>query len=279
MKKRCRAFPLIAYVFVSSVFVAVQATGEELPRAEDIIAKTNARDTSKDELQTITMKLVEKDGSVRERVTQAAAKTFDDSRRFVLFFLEPSNIKGTALLTYDYNDEQKNDDQWLYLPAMRKTRRISGGERGGAFLGTDFTFEDIKNQSRGSLLDRTWTTLGVETVDEHVCYVIEGVPVSPAIAKELGYSKLKTYIDKDLSLMRKTDFWNASNNLFKSISIRDYEQIDGIWTARTMEAKNLETGHSTLFALTDIRHNANLPDDVFSVQSLERGLPNSIAKP
>ncbi len=262
-----------------SVTLADYAKSEELPRAEDIIAKANARDTGEDALQTIHMKLTEKDGSVRERVTRAAAKTFSDSRRFVLFFLEPSNVKGTALLTYDYDDAAKSDDQWLYLPAMRKTRRISGGERGGAFLGTDFTFEDIKNQSRGSLLDRSWSTKGIEIVDEQPCYAIEGVPTSPDLAKELGYSKLQTYIDVELSLMRKTDFWDTSNNVFKSISIRDYQQIDGVWTARIMEAKNLETGHSTIFTITDVRLNSGLPDDIFSVQSLERGLPSGVAKP
>lgn len=257
----------------------LSAFGEELPSAEDIIARANARDAGKDALQTVHMKLIEKDGSSRERVTRGAAKTFADSRRFALFFVEPSNVKGTALLTYDYDDTAKSDDQWLYLPAMRKTRRISGGERGGPFLGTDFSFEDIKNQSRGSLLDRNWKTVGKEEVDGHVCYAIEGVPTTPEIAKELGYSKLKTYVDVELALMRRTDFWDQSGAMFKTISIRDYEQIDGIWTARTMEAKNLKTEHSTVFTIADVRYNSGLSDDIFSVQSLERGLPNSIAKP
>ncbi len=82
------------------------------------------------------------------------------------------------------------------------------------------------------------------------------MPTTPAIAKELGYSKLKTYIDVELPLMRKTDFWDESDALFKTISIRDYEQIDGIWTARTMEAKNLKSGHSTVFSIAEVRYNS-----------------------
>ncbi|NUM54505.1 MAG: outer membrane lipoprotein-sorting protein [Candidatus Hydrogenedentes bacterium] len=264
---------------VASMGIVCGASGEEFPSAEDIITRANARDTSTDVLQTIQMKLIEKDGSVRERLTRGVGKSFDDGRRFALFFLEPSNVRGTALLTFDYDDAAKSDDQWLYLPAMRKTRRISGGERGSSFLGTDFTFEDIKNQSRGSLLDRTWKTVGEEDVDGHSCYAIEGIPTTPAIAKELGYSKLKTFIDKELSIMRRTDFWDPSGAMFKTISIRDYEQIDGVWTARTMEAKNLKTGHATVFTITEVRYNLGLPDDVFSAQTLERGLPNSILKP
>jgi len=255
------------------------AFGEELPKGEEIIERVNAREMGKDVLQTIQMKLIDKDGSARERVMRGAGKSFDDSRRFVLFFLEPANVKGTGLLTFDYNDAAKNDDQWLYLPAMRKTRRISGGERGGSFLGTDFTFEDIKNQSRGSLLDRTWKTVGIEEADGRACYAIEGVPTTAAVAKELGYAKLKTYIDVELALMRRTDFWDDAGALFKSISIRDYEQIDGIWTARTMEAKNLKQEHATVFTITDVRYNTELSDEIFSAQTLERGLPNSIARP
>ena len=266
-------------LIATNIFAPQSANSEDLPKGEDIITLANARDFGKDALQTIQMRLIEKDGSVRERVTRGVGKSFDDSRRFALFFLEPSNVKGTALLTFDYDDAAKTDDQWLYLPAMRKTRRISGGERGGAFLGTDFTFEDIKNQSRGSLVDRTWNTVGKEEVDGRQCYAIEGIPTSPEIAKELGYSKLKTYIDIELSLMRRTDFWDQSDTLFKTISIRDYEQVDGIWTARTMEAKNLKTGHSTVFAISEVRYNLGLPDEVFSAKTLERGLPNSIVKP
>jgi hypothetical protein len=280
--KTYRNIALLAAALAASVAFAQPdpAPGEgDLPPGKDILTRANERDAGKNAQQTIRMKLIEKDGSTRERVTRGIGKSFGDDRRFLLFFLEPSNVKGTALLTYDYGDAEKNDDQWLYLPAMRKTRRISGGERGGSFLGTDFTFEDIKNQSRGSLADRTWKTVGKEDVDGHPCYAIEGVANTPELGKELGYSKLKTYIDVEMLLMRQTDFWDASGALFKTVSIRDFQQIDGIWTACTLEAKNLKTGHSTVFTVTDVQYNTDLSDDLFSVQTLERGLPNLAAKP
>lgn len=258
---------------------SVSAQEDTLPPGDEIIHRANERDFGAFSQETIHMKLTGKDGKARERVTRAFNKKFGDERRYLMVFVEPSNVKGTALLTYDYADPNKDDDQWLYLPAMRKSRRVPAGERGGAFLGTDFTFEDIKTQSRISVEDYTWKTLGIEDIDGHPCYTIEATPLTPELAKELGYAKARIHLDQEHLLLRLSEFCDPSGEVTRTISIRDFEQINEIWTARTLEAKNLKTGHTTLFTVTESDFSTEIPDDVFSLQSLERGLPNLPGKP
>ncbi|MCC6489759.1 MAG: outer membrane lipoprotein-sorting protein [Candidatus Hydrogenedentes bacterium] len=257
----------------------VSAQNTELPPGDEIIRRANERDFGAFSQETIHMKLIGKDGKARERVTRAFNKKFGEERRYLMVFVEPSNVKGTALLTYDYLESSKDDDQWLYLPAMRKSRRVPAGERGGAFLGTDFTFEDIKTQSRISVEDYSWKTLGIGDVDGHPCYTIEATPLTQELAKELGYAKVRIHLDQELLLLRLSEFCDDSGEVTRTISIRDFEQVGDIWTAGTLEAKNLKTGHSTLFTVTESDFTTEIPDDVFSLQSLERGLPNLPGRP
>lgn len=255
------------------------AQNADLPPGEEIIRRANERDFGAFSQETIRMKLIGKDGKARERVTRAFNKKFGDERRYLMVFVEPSNVKGTALLTYDYADPGKDDDQWLYLPAMRKSRRVPAGERGGAFLGTDFTFEDIKTQSRISVEDYTWRTLSIGDVDGHPCFNIEATPLTPELATELGYAKVRIHLDQELLLLRLSEFCDGSGEVTRTISIRDFEQVNDIWTARTLEAKNLKTGHTTVFTVSESDFSTEIPDEVFSLQSLERGLPNLPGKP
>jgi len=106
---------------------------------------------------------------VCERYMVALRKDYGKDSKSISYFLKLANIRDTALLTYDYDGTARDDDQWLYLPALKKVRRISSSDRGDYFMGTDFTFEDIKQTPE--LEDYNWTLLGSETVDGHDCWV------------------------------------------------------------------------------------------------------------
>lgn len=138
-------------------------------------------------------------------------------------------------------DPDRDDDQWLYLPAARKVRRISAADRGDYFLGTDFSYEDIKLESRISEVDYNHTTLREEEVDGHRCYVIESIPVEDKTAKELGYGKVQNWIDAE------------------------------IWMSRKIVAKNHKTGHTSHFKFTEVDYEAEVNDDIFTERALVRG--------
>src|SRR5690606_32168533 len=127
---------------------AARAQDGAWPDGEEIARRVNEREDGRAVARILHMELVDKGGTVRTRTTRSFRRDVGDQRRSVLFFEAPANLKGTALLTWDERDPARDDVQWLYLPGLRKTRRVAMSERGRAFLGTDLTFEDMKNETR-----------------------------------------------------------------------------------------------------------------------------------
>ncbi len=252
--------------------ISLGAAAAELPSGDEIARRINARDDGQWVSRNLTMELTDRRGKTRVRNTRGFRRYYGEERRTVLFYLSPTNIKDTAFLTYDYPDESVDDDQWLYLPAARKVRRISASDRGDYFLGTDFTYEDIKLESKVSLVDYRRKTLGMEVVDGHETYLVESLPVSDAVARELGYSKVVSYVDTGIWMNRKGEYWDVAGNKLKTIHIKDIRQVDGIWTAHRLEVENHKTGHHTVFQFSDVDYEAEVDDALFSQQALRRGL-------
>jgi hypothetical protein len=252
-----------------------RAAEAELPPGEEIARRVNARDDGRWVARTMTIELAEKDGSVRTRVTRSFRRDFGDARRSVLFFEDPPNLKDTALLTFDYPEPHRDDDQWLYLPALRKSRRIATSERGRAFLGTDLSYEDMKKETRLSLDDYRWRTLGEESVDGHRCLVVEATPVDDATARELGYGRVRIRVDAELWVPRFAEYWAPAGEALKTIRLREIEAVQGIWTPLRIEALTLASGHRTTLAFRDIDYLREVPEELFTESALARGAPPS----
>ena len=261
-------------VFAALVGLAIpvsDATAEDLSGRE-VMENVVARDDGEYLSRTLKMTLTNRRGKTRVRETRGFRKYFGEEKRTVLFYVSPANVKGTAFLTWDYADEKIDDDQWLYLPATRKIRRVSAADRGDSFLGTDFSFEDVKNEAKPNLSDYEYRRLGVSTVDGVECIIVEGIPVSEKIARELGYSKVESYVDPEIWISRKTEFWDIKGNPLKVIESKDIRQIDGIWTTHEIYAKNYKTGHKTQFSFSDIDYRTPIDDYWFETRRLVRGL-------
>ena len=255
------------------------ADASESPSGDEIVAKVNARDDGDHVTRKVTMEMIDRRGKTRERETFGYRKYFGEDKKTVIFYLSPSNIKDTGFLTFDYADEATDDDQWLYLPAARRVRRISSADRGDYFLGTDFTYEDIKKESKFSATDYTHTAIGEEEIDGHHCYILEAIPVDEATAKELGYGKVQSWVDSEIWMARKSEFWDIRMNPLKTTRTTDILEIDGIWTATRIEIDNHKTGHKTVFKFDDIDYQSAVDEDVFTERARvrERGGPRSHA--
>lgn len=253
-------------------FLSAALCAAELPNGDDIAKHINARDEGEAVSRLLTMELTDADGKTRIRKTKGFRKYYGAEKRTAIFYLEPRNIKGTAFLTYDYPDANKDDDQWLYLPALRKVRRISASDRGDYFLGTDFTYEDIKLESRVSLDDYTRNTLGEDQVDGVHCLLVESIPVNAEVAAELGYGKVRQCVDDEIWMVRRAEMWDAQGNLLKTVNFRDIRQVQGIWTQHELEVINHKTGHRTRFIFSDVNYQDGVADSVFSKEALKRGL-------
>ena len=263
----------VSVVFAALALIvpaAASAQDTALPDGEDIVRKVNARDDGEALVRTMHIEMTDKRGKTRKQTTIAYRKYYGEEKRSAIFYTEPTKIKGTGFLTYDYPDPAKDDDQWIYLPALRKVRRISASNRGAYFLGTDFTYEDMKLDTRMSQDDYMWTTVREEVVDGHACYVVEGVPVDAATAEELGYSKYVSYIDPEIWMQRQGQMWDTNGNRLKTVS-GELQEVQGIWSAMTWRAVNHKTGHSTIFTFENTDYQSGIADDMFTERALMRG--------
>src|SRR5688500_10008912 len=146
--------------FIGSMLLySFTALSQVLTSGDEIMQKVNARDEGKQVVQNFSMELVDKNNKRQSRDTKTYRKDYKDQRKSIIIYDNPSNVKGTAFMSFDFQATGKEDDQWLYLPALRKTRRISASNRGDYFLGTDFTYEDIKLGTKVSMADYKRRTL------------------------------------------------------------------------------------------------------------------------
>ena len=247
-------------------------TRNDFMSGDEIAKKINERDEGNSVSRDLLMELIDKSGKKRVRNTVGFRKYYGEEKRTVIFYKSPKNIKDTAFLTYDYPEVSKDDDQWLYLPALRKVRRISASDRGDYFLGTDFTYEDIKLETRVSIDDYNRKTVGIEIIDGKECYIVESVPVSEKVAKELGYGKIRSWIDNSIWITRKAEFFDIRQNPLKTTYVKDIKQVQGIWTPHKMTVENHKTGHKTVFTFSNIDYKSKVRDDLFTERALKRGI-------
>lgn len=244
----------------------------QLPTGEQVVKNINARNEGISQSRNLKMILTDKRGKERIRETISYRKYFGDEKRTVIHYLTPRNVKKTAFLTFDYPDADKDNDQWLYLPAMRKVRRISASDRGDYFLGTDFTYEDIKKESKVTLEDYTRKTLREEVLNGNPTYVIEATPVNADVADKLGYGKVIQWVDKNIWMTRKSEFYDTRGKLLKTTLFKDIKQVDSIWSAHRLEVDNHKTGHKTVFVFTDVIYDKEVRDDFFTQRAIRRSL-------
>jgi hydrophobe/amphiphile efflux-3 (HAE3) family protein len=255
------------------VCVVVPTARAEDPRdAQHIMQALAARPEGASADRTVRIQLIDRQGGVREQVARAVRKNVQDGRRMAIFYLSPATIRGTSFLVFDYSAVGVANDQWLYLPALRKVRRIPASDRGDYFLGTDLTFDEIRNDNRVTLDDWKFNAAGSDSVDSARCVVVEGLAASEQIARELGYARARWCVDPDILIARRIEYWDRTGNLLKTLLNREPQQIDGVWSATRIEVRNHKTGHGTVLAFESSRFDGQLPDALFTQQQMERGL-------
>ncbi len=270
-----RAIATVAMVLIIGITglwgVSSAVKANELPTGDWIVEQINNIDDGEYVSRKLTMQMIDRRGKQRLRETISYRKYFGDEKRTILFYLAPANVKDTAFLTYDYKAPSTDDDQWLYLPALRKVRRISASDRGDYFLGTDFTYEDIKKEGKIEPGDFNFTTLGQEILDASEVFLVEATPQSDAIARELGYGKTRFWVNSSNWIIVKAKYWDTKGKLLKTLVAGDIRQIDGIWTRHGLTINNHKTGHQTIFTFSEVDYRVAVRGDVFTKRALSKG--------
>ena len=271
------AFSIITASLSSLLPVTGQA--EATLSALEIVQSVNAVPECPELTRKLTMRLTNKHGKVRERTTLNYRKRYSDQKKSLIIYLTPGNVKNTAFLSYDYHDTAASDDQWLYLPAMRKTRRIAASDRGDYFLGTDLTYEDTKKEGKVEIADFNFNTIASETEADLAFWIVEAIPRTEAIANELGYGKLVATIEKERFIVREVQYWDTKQTLLKTTRFDDIQNVDGYLLRGNITVENHKTGHHTEFLFSNNDCATPIQDRWLTKQALARGAPSSPSSP
>lgn len=266
-----RSQSILTLAFVVSLFFPIIAYADD-PKAREIMEKVDARDDGDNQVSVMEMILIDKRGNERVRKIQSMTKDFGKDTHRIMFFQQPADVKNTGFLTYDYDEADKDDDQWLYLPALRKSKRIATSDKSGSFMGSDFSYSDMTDRN---LEDYDFTLKKEMQVDGHDVWLIESVPRTQDVIDETGYSKSLAFVRKDNYVVIRAVNWLDKGNKLKYMEITDLQQIDGIWTAKEMQMttkKGKTTLHKTILRFSDIKYNQSIDDNIFTVRRLEKGL-------
>lgn len=241
------------------------------PKARAIMEKVDARDDGKTVEQDMLMVLIDKNGKKRIRDLKSYSKDFGADEHRMLFFKSPSDVKNTAFLTYDYDDASKDDDQWLYLPALKKVKRIPSADKSGSFMGSDFSYFDMTDRD---LEDYDFKLLKETKVRGKDAWVIEGKPRNKKVIKESGYTKTIALVRKDNDMVvRAINF--MKNGKKKYLDVKKLHKQNGIWVPDEMTMttkKGKQTLHKTILKFSHIKVNKPLSDDLFTTRRLEKGI-------
>ena len=198
------------------------------------------------------------DQTVRKLTTETMEME-DDGDKSVSMFLWPADVKGTKMLTWSHKVD--DDDQWLYLPALKRVKRISSKNKSGSFMGSEFAYEDLGSQE---VEKYSYTYLGDESAEARECYKLERIPVST----RSGYSKQIVWMAKDLMNPVRIEYYDRKGELLKVGVFKDYRQVNGFWRVHEIEMKNVQTLKSSLIKWESRQLGQEIAEDQFKSESL-----------
>ncbi len=252
--------------------ISASAPGET-PTARELLDQVKQLNNTtrhwSDRTQKLALTIVDRRGGERARDMEIYTKRYDqDANRTILFFLSPPEVRGIGLL--QWTQPNTTDEQWLYLPELKRVRQITGSSKRDSFAGTDFSFQDlaiISEITDWTDTDAKVTRMREETVDGHPCTVLEFEPTDADIA----YGKIRLWLGLDDLVAHQYEFDDRQGQLVKRLLVSDVRPTNGIPTPYRLEMRNERNGSRSVAAFNEVDYNSALGDDLFSQRRLERG--------
>lgn len=237
----------------------------QLPDATQIMNKSRDMSLVGSMSATINLSITEKNGATRNRTISMTTKSFSSGleKRYIKF-IEPADVRGTAMLVVDNKDIA--DEMWIYLPALKRSRRIVSSEKGKSFMSSEFSNADMSSPTLSDFTNGHITSSG-----QNNRWIIESIPVDEDKADEYGYSRKVSYVNMNNYQVQKMEFYNFDGELFKTIEIKSvHEMADGKYMIKNMAASNLINGRKSEINFSNIVEQVKVDDTFFTVQNLER---------
>lgn len=265
----------LIFLITSTVTVNAQNAGDNQTTldATAIMKKVDERYTGETNKSQAQLVLIDKRDRERVRDLKMFSIEKDEVEKSLIFFMSPSDVLGTAYMSFDWQDESKEDDAWLYLPALQQIQRVADSEESGYFMGSDFSYADINGLD---FEDFDYELIKEsELVDGHDCWIIKSTPKNADIIDKTGYLSAQSWIRKDIFFMVKSIINVKKGKRVKYFAAKDIEEIQGIWTAQTLQMVSTHKGkkeHASVLKIINPVYNEDVDEAMFDTQVMQRGL-------
>jgi len=252
---------IMMLILTSAVFTFAQDKLSGL----QVIQKVYDRSSGDDQEGVLTMKLINKRGDERVRTIKQFIKDFGKMEKKIMFFVKPADVKNTSFMNWSYDEEGKDDDQWIYLPALKKVKRISSDSKSDYFMGSDFTYDDLGDRHPSADIHKI---LREEKLNGEDCYVVESTPKD----KDYMYSRTITWIIKDKWIGLQKEFYDEDDELLKTLTVKKFEKIKAYWIITHSVMHNVQKNHTTDMQLNNLKIDIGISAKKFTERMMKRGI-------
>ena len=271
MFAKASVFATIAAVLAASPALALSPDETD---AKKIMNAAEDRDRGDRMPAQMTLTIRDDSGSERNRVLRQRSIEFEGGTRTLILFADPTDVRGTGLLTVDYDDGAKDDDQWLYLPSLKKTSRITSSGKSGSFMGSDFSYSDMTqadpDQYNYKIVKQSDKAGGED------CWVIHAKAKTKKEADETGYVDQKIWVSKSKLMPLQIKARVKKGKKIKYLKFGDVKKVDGVWVAHHLSARlvrNKKMESESVFVFKQLKLNdPAVTEDNFSQRALEAGI-------
>jgi len=253
----------LLFIFIS-LYTAGAQTLED--KGKEIALEADRRDLGWHDNKSVS-KMILRNKRGQESIRELRRQAFEVNEtglgdKSIIIFDAPRDIKGTALLSH--SKILKPDDQWLYLPALKRVKRISSANKSGPFVGSEFAFEDLLSQE----VDKySYKFIGDDKCGNLDCYKVQRVP----LYKNSGYTRQIVWWDKDEYRIQKLEFYDRKKSLLKTLVYSDYNQyLDNYWRAHLLSMQNHQTGKSTDIIFENWEFGLDQDENIFTPNRLKK---------
>ncbi|MCD6181729.1 MAG: outer membrane lipoprotein-sorting protein [Candidatus Cloacimonetes bacterium] len=254
----------LTIIFIAVLIMVATLSAQEITGLK-IIENVYNRPTGQDQEADLTMSLINSRGDERVREIKQFLKEFGDMEKKIMFFVSPADVRNTSFMNWSYDKAGKDDDQWIYLPALKKVKRISSDSKSDYFMGSDFTYDDLGDRHPSS---DTHKLLREEEIDGEMCFVVESIPKE----EEYMYSKTITWIIKDKWIGKKKEFYDEDENLLKILTVKEVVKIKDYFVITISEMHNVQKNHTTKMELKNVKIDNGIADNKFTERMMKRGM-------
>jgi Outer membrane lipoprotein-sorting protein len=263
-RRRTKNFSYKIFFFVavvSSWLIELQVTSAAADSARQIVEEAQKRTDSKSQRYEGLLQVFDGKGKISDKRWNIDRLGAHGDSKSVLRFTAPAEVKGVALLVVNHPD--RASDQWMWTPAIERDRRIALQDRSTRFFGTDFSFEDLEERDVNQY---DYALVGDDTVDGVACWKVQSTPKE---GKSSQYSRSLVWIRKDNYVFARIENF-MKDQIVRRLAYSDFANIQGIWTARTLEMSDVRRGSRTRLTLDKLQYNVPMKDEDFTLQAIRR---------